>query len=259
MGWGTGLWGTGAWGFGIVAELSMLRAYATSTRSVRVVLSRSVSPATAENSTLWTVTKADDSTLLVEAAMIINLGDEVELFLMSPLPAYPEELTVDAPLITDIMGVLIGATHSATFTGVLYQTPQQSAQIVDLANSPFGTEAYTAGTINVGTGNDYVEDSGSEFLRKLIMRRLMTSRGEFFHLPNYGIGLTVKEPLGTTDLVKLKKEIETQVLCEPEFDTAVASISLATNGVLTVAVRAILTKTQQPVTTTFDIPATVEL
>ena len=257
MGWGTGAWGSSAWGFGVVAELSMTRAYATSARGVRVVLSRSVNLAIAQDPTTWTVTRADGSTVLVEAAMVVSLGDEVELFLMSKLPAYPETLTVSAPFLRALDGRLISLPVSATFSGVFYQTPQQSAQTIDISNPPFGNETAAAGTIHVGSSGDYDEVSGADLLRKLIFRRLMSARGEFFHLPNYGIGLKLKEPMRTPDLVKLRTEIQMQTLNEPEVDSATVGIAMATSGVLTVTVRAILTKTQAAVTVSFELPTTL--
>ena len=78
-------------------------------------------------------------------------------------------------------------------------------------------------------------------------RRLMTTPGGFFHLPNYGLGIRLKESLITTDLVKLRTEVQRQILLEPEFDSAQVAIALASNGVLTLTVKAILSTTQQQV------------
>ena len=50
------------------------------------------------------------------------------------------------------------------------------------------------GSLRIGADGDYVADEGTELMKKLILRRLLTPKGAFFHLPDYGYGLAVKEP-----------------------------------------------------------------
>jgi hypothetical protein len=190
-GFGLGTWGTSAWGYGVPAPLTMVDAYATSTRSIRVRFSRAVSRATAENPSLWTVTLEDGSTLLVELTMPLNLDLEVEVYLMGKLPPYPQTVTISAVGLTDVMGVPIVSPYSAVLTGVAFETREQRQQMVDIRNPSIGSESATAGTIHVGSGGDYDEESGTELLRKLVFRRLVTPKGAFFHLKDFAIGLRV--------------------------------------------------------------------
>lgn len=87
-------------------------------------------------------------------------------------------------------------------------------------------------TLTTTSGGDYASMTGEPFVKKLILRRLISKPGDFFHLPNYGIGLRVKEPLPNTDLRKLAKAIEMQVAMEPEVLAVKASLSYASSSAI---------------------------
>lgn len=59
--------------------------------------------------------------------------------------------------------------------------------------------------------NDIDVHAGPDALRKRIIRRLITARGGFRHLPTYGVGLRVKEINTTTSVAALRSEILRQV------------------------------------------------
>jgi len=76
----------------------------------------------------------------------------------------------------------------------------------------------------------------------------MTTPGDFFHIPTYGLGVRMKEPIPPSDLGRLKTAVETQVpSLIPEVSSANATITLDANGILTVRVRAIDSATGLPV------------
>lgn len=153
---------------------------------------------------------------------------------------------VGSTTLLDLAGEVINSPQYATFLGITDATiitldAQLAARRVavrDIANPQVAGTPFFAGTLLLGGDGDYVVESGPPLLRKLILRRLMSTPGDFFHLPDYGLGLRQKEPIPTTDLGRLKTTIEQQILREPELVNVVASISLATNGVLTVQVQA---------------------
>jgi hypothetical protein len=121
----------------------------------------------------------------------------------------------------------------------------RGAIVRDVANppAPFAAEGTLGGTLVITSSGDYDTVTGAELVKKLIIRRLTTGRGEFFHLPNYGVDFRVKETIQPSSLSQLKTSIEKQILKEPEVSAASASLTLDTSNVLTVAVRATLRPT----------------
>jgi hypothetical protein len=93
-------------------------------------------------------------------------------------------------------------------------------------------------SLRIGSNGDYQDMSGADLLRKLVLRRLMTPRGGFFHLPQYGLGIIEKRLW--PDIAVLKGQVEREVRREPEVVDDAASIQLTTGGVLTVRVKAVL-------------------
>ena len=89
----------------------------------------------------------------------------------------------------------------------------------------------------INSGGDYELESGQPLLRKLILRRLTTPRGGFFHLPDYGIGLGVKDLLPDTSLLQLRADIFRQVEREPEVAEADVQLLLGSQNDLTVNVK----------------------
>jgi hypothetical protein len=85
---------------------------------------------------------------------------------------------------------------------------------------------------------DLAPHDGIDSLRKRIFRRLTTVRGAFSFLPDYGVGLVLKEPAGSSQLSALKDDITRQVGREPEVEATSVSLSLNPNGILTVSIAA---------------------
>lgn len=148
-------------------------------------------------------------------------------------------------------GIVIGGiayTFSFTVLGMTwaedYTTERRSAQkrqvARDLANPPtlrVGSSGL-GGTLVV-RGGDYATVTGIALVKKLILRRLMTAPGSFFHLPNYGLGLlSAKDLFRPGDLVKLQAEVERQVRLEPEVNRCVATVVVDARGIVYVSVTA---------------------
>lgn len=118
---------------------------------------------------------------------------------------------------------------------------------VDIANPQVPKEPFFAGTLQLGADGDYLLESGTQLIRKLWLRRLVTQKGDFFHLPDYGVGIRVKEPIPVANLGRLKTQIEEQLAREPEVESVTATVSMDSRGILTVQARGALRKTGEAV------------
>jgi hypothetical protein len=112
-----------------------------------------------------------------------------------------------------------------------------------------------SGTLVIEADGDYASMTGAALIKKLILRRLTTKPGDFFHLPEYGIGLREKEPLPVADLRKLAKAIELQVAQEPEVGAVKATLAYSASAeTLNVRVQAQLKATGQQVDVAVAVP-----
>lgn len=262
--WGTGPWGTGS--FGITTALTIVGAYAISTHEVVVILSKppkdvlSVLPGDVRNIDSWQLAVAVDANTiqLLEVAEIRPYKAPLEWVVRSATrwPTSQNEARVSIPNLRDAANNASSQPDFADFIGVTevaISTPTQKAVTRgsasrDLANSPtivIGDNTNFSGSLVI-KGGDYQLVAGADLLKKLIIRRLMTTPGDFFHLPLYGVGIRVKQPLPAGDLVKLRARIEQQLLLEPDVQTVAAQVSQSLNT-LTIRVRARLAKTGQDV------------
>lgn len=118
------------------------------------------------------------------------------------------------------------------------------------------TETTAGSTLRITTGGDYASQSGEALVKKLILRRLISKPGDFFHLPNYGVGLRVKEPIPTVDLRKLAVQIEQQINLEPEVAESRANLSYAAGtGMLVVSVKVRLKATGDVIQADLAVPS----
>jgi hypothetical protein len=249
---------------------SIASVQATSTRTVAVTFSstvEAVSPINAGdalNPASYVVTRNDTGASLL--ALTVSQGTGMDsntftLYLLDELEPYQTLHTVDASAVQDTGGSPITPPTSMTFPGCAADSPAlvQGQRTVDLRNDPVGPNTL-AGTIRANTNGDYDTQDGAALLRKLILRRLTTTPGSYFHLDaSYGLGITEKQPLVTRDLVQLKKEIERQVALEPEVAAATARVDLDTNGTLEITITA-QTQQGQLVVVPFRVPnATMNL
>lgn len=120
----------------------------------------------------------------------------------------------------------------------------------DIANvpPPNGQATLGSGTLSISSGGDYVADEGTVLLKKLITRRLVTRRGEFFHLPSYGAGIALKEPIPGGGVVALKATIEQQVRLEPDVQDVQATVSFQpSTGLLSISLAVLQRSTGQTV------------
>lgn len=127
---------------------------------------------------------------------------------------------------------LLGAPVSAEFAGI---APRPS---VNPPRQPFGLRDVrndiATGAWPVDDSGDLGNEDGLASLRKRIFRRLTTGKGAFAFLPNYGVGLKLKELASVAELPALQADVIQQVGREPEVAQVTANVSIQPLGVLTV-------------------------
>lgn len=269
-GWGRGDWGESGWGTGLeaISGLGAGRAYSVGDRVVRVELPFEPQHADssvfgdATNPKTWRIT-ADNTGRIITPMSVATINRYTyEILTLQLLESAAYTMTLDAEALL-LRGGAVLAPLSWQFQGsqlVSNTTNQAKTTAAGLAlrdvanpqtpNSPVG------GTLQITAGGDYKPVTGEALVRKLIIRRLISKKGDFFHLPNYGAGLRVKDVIATTDMRKLATEIERQVQLEPEVEAAAVSLSYtAAASALVVQLQVRLRQTGQDVSVSFAVPS----
>lgn len=259
-GWGKQPYGVSAFGASVAGAVSMKRALAVTTRQVDVELTGAVrdnSPyfeGDALNPSTWQVQRLDTNAQIpVVGVEQVGTNTYRILCLEEFGPASVEHLVSTANLL-DASGNLLATPRQLTFLGLLDEDAasneaklaKRRVAVRDIANPQ------KLGTLVVDAGGDYQTVTGEELVRKLILRRLMSTPGDFFHLPEYGLGAATKEPLRVSDVARFKAAVERQVLEEDEVETARATVTLSANGVLEVVVRARLAQSGQQISVSYS-------
>jgi len=262
LGWGLDPWGLGFYG-GLLGPLSVQSAFAITTRTVRVTVS--VPPADnsvsgigdALNPATWSVTRLDTGFVFTVASIDEVNETTFDITVVEAFGALSVTHQVLSTTLRKDTGELIEAPYSASFIGLIASdvaTPE--AQLAKRKLIPQDiSNPFVDGTLVMTSGGDYALVSGAALVRKLIFRRLISQRGSFFHLPNYGLGFAVKEPLVSSDLVMLRKEVIQQISLEPEIEQADASLTLSATGILVLTVRGRLRPTGENFEQSFSLPS----
>lgn len=266
-GWGAEQWGVDGWS-GAAATMVVDHAYAISTNEVVVVLSKGPMDVNGfvsgdvSNPGSWRVSiPATGVVLDIAGVRPYAKPREWVVRTLQRLPDSTVVCRVTASALRDAAGGITGAPNSADFAGVTEfatSTPQQLAATKaggrDLVNTPApevdGTNV--SGALVV-VGGDYALQDGAELVKKLIVRRLLSTPGEFFHLQDYGVGFRVKQPIPGGGMVRLKTKIERQLLREPDIESVRVQLS-QTQNVLTCFVSAVLARTGQQVNVSVASP-----
>lgn len=160
-----------------------------------------------------------------DAALDPEAEYEIEVVGVLSLDGYPISVSADSALFPTFRKGLPAPSQ-----------PIGGEVRTDLANLP-GQGALNGALAYDETG-DLANESGVAYLRKRILRRLTTARGGFFHLPDYGVGLTAEvKRLVTPDLVRrMRSRIAAQVRAEPGVLEAKVSITRPTPVTLDVRI-----------------------
>mgnify|MGYP000131302646 CR=1 FL=1 len=245
---------------GIGSSLAYARAF--STREVDITVTNFVQDNSsflagdALNPSTWSVQRLDTTVFLTVVQVTQQTPFTYRLLTLEEFGPTSVTHRINTSTLKDVVGNLLNTPRNADFRGVTdaskssntAKLAQRKVASRDLANNQLPTSDSFAGTLTLTGGGDYQLVSGVDLVKKLIIRRLITRPGDFFHLPDYGVGLRMKEPVPASDLPKLKKAIETQVLREPEVDSCTVGLTQdLSNNVLRVRVAAVLKKTGESI------------
>lgn len=250
--------------------LAVVSAIAVATNRVRVILATAplaqsvTTPGDALNPSSWQISRVDTGGgfTTMSVAQIDKVTFDVTIY--ERFASYLVQHQVAAYALLDPFGRYISGATTATFQGVVAnvsatmgaRTAAGGYVLTDIANPPTPARGNnTGGGVRViSAGGDFSSESGNALLKKLIIRRLTTAPGGFFHLPTYGVGLGVKEKIRAVDIVALRKRIQDQVSLEPEVQSVKASVMIDdANNIVTIVLTVTTTtgsgfvlETQQP-------------
>jgi len=222
-GWGMLPWGAGPWGSGSGVALQLQRALAVRENVVRLffneapLFTRLLTPTDASNPERYTITAIAGSSgrdgqptrdvravLVEQAAIPESFGSVLDVTVDRPFSPWGAMYIVACNQLVTTSGNLLDPNKSsASFAGVYRELRQASlADPVpsrDFANPstytaqldplPQAGDPLALGVIPVGSDGDYAFDHGIPQIKKRIFRRLLTRKGAFPTLPEYGIGV----------------------------------------------------------------------
>jgi hypothetical protein len=212
----------------------------------------------------------DASNLMRWRLTEVITGREITLLSVAAVPGNPtqlefaiygrwesEALTYRVEAVGAIVSTVLDplqAPDSADFFGMpaAQEEAIQARELVDIRN-PQTEEDIANGALIIGSGGDYQLEGGNSLLKKLIIRRILTAQGEFFHLADidYGLGVQAKARFTPQQLIKLRVEIERQVQREPEVAAVKSAVRITSEGALIISV---LARTQNGENVGLDLP-----
>lgn len=257
-GYGTQSYGTGYWGLdGSSLPTSEATAYAVGDRKVRIILASEPLHATntvvgsALNPRTWSITQPSTGKVWTVLSVAMLDAFTYEIVTLEIFPNHFGQLELSTSTLQTVMGipfpsiaVLFNGAYLDANSTDQKKTTARGYSPKDIANvqSPYTAansdqlqigvpyNDMVSGTLKINSGGDYASMSGESLVKKLILRRLISKPGDFFHLPNYGAGLREKEPIPTVELRKIAAQIEQQVALEPEVAESRASLSYAASA-----------------------------
>ena len=290
--WGEGTWGAGSWGGGVGGGINFLDLVAIRENVIRLEFDQAVNitglleVADASRVDIWQVVAEPSSRgysgdlarsvkvvgveLSGEAdgVGLVDVGRFVNLILDRPMTPFPAVYTVTW---TDVFSMDLESKSSGQSDVYsvyrLLDAPQIQAPRLskDFANPQTEGAAQESvplpgilallGSFRTDDSGDYAADEGIANLKKRIVRRLMTKKGAFAHLPNYGVGVPeAAKKLGQAVVIsQLKSDAEIQIAQEP--DVLQCKVAVVINSASPNIVRfrvAVKPKVGKP--TAFDVP-----
>lgn len=145
-------------------------------------------------------------------------------------------------------GDSMGSPYGATFVGAARPTftrrnNRSKNEIIDWDSGDNGLTV---------SGGDIGTVTGLPSTKLRCMRRTLTAKNSFAHLPGYGIGFAPKTPLSTARTGALKADLAQQLRQEPDVDSATTNVRQDVRGFVTVTENI---KTKTKATLTFTVAA----
>ena len=249
-GWGGGSgggWGGEGWGGGgsfATGPSPIVRVVAIAENVVRVYfgaapyLSGLLDPSDASLPGLWTVAPAVGSPTGLDGnaprpvnVLSVAAGTEeasIDLTLDRPMTPWPAQYVVSEtglayggpPSLLPIPPA--SATFPAVFKQLVAPDPDAFVPSRDFANPQSASDQNTSstllGTYPVDDTGDYAVDQGLPSYRKRVLRRLITRKNGFAHLPGYGVGIQTygKKLQKASVRAAIAADAEAQIAQEPE-------------------------------------------
>jgi hypothetical protein len=253
-GWGGSSWGGWGWGSPTTSAgaVALVQAYAPAENIVRLTFNQQIyfsgifDQYDAGDPTHYgisgvTGTVGNDGytvqPVLVVTAVVSPVPNSIDVLTDRPMSPFPAQYTITMTNLATqgLAGILLSQT--AQFFGCYRALQPQSEDVAlpirDLANpstasmiqgsglgSALGPAAVASlGVFPIDGRGDYAFDAGIQSLKKRILRRGITSKGAFAHLPrSYGVGLLDRVKSLSTPFVRdrLAAEYQSQIKQEPE-------------------------------------------
>ena len=93
-----------------------------------------------------------------------------------------------------------------------------------------------SGFLGVDHDGDIDVDAGVALRRKLVVRRILTTPGAFYHLPGYGVGIQSKALVNAGDLLRLQSRIRDQLARETSLRVDSVQVSSLAPGTYLISV-----------------------
>lgn len=290
--WGSGTWGAGSWGGGYGGGIHFLDIVAIRENVIRIEFDEAVNltglleAEDASRTDIWTVTEEPTTTgyagepprkvriVSVElsgeedSVAEADVGRFVNLVLDRPMTPYPAVYTVTW---TDVFAKGLASSSSGQSDVLAVYRELEPPQIVvprasqDFANPqttgmaaesvPLPNILLALGSFGVDDQGDYASDEGLVSLKKRVIRRLMTRKGAFAHLPNYGVGVPeYAKKLGQAVVIStIRTEAESQISQEPDVESCRVAVIINSDVPNIVRFRvAVKPKVGKPVA--FEVP-----
>jgi len=231
--------------FGGAPPFAVSYAFALAPNKVRVLLTApalrtsATTPGSALRPASWTVQRLDTGAFLPVAFVEAVTPQAFDLTLGTNLGGATTQHRASALGVVNEAGSPISSPTFADFAGL------RTALLAGTDPPPSDFRNWSAprnpagGTLQIGTDGDYRMESGTDYERKMIIRRLTTERGGFFYLPDYGAGIAAKNNVSAANLPRLQREIQRQVGLEPTVASARVQVTLQpAYGIMNIVVAA---------------------
>jgi len=262
MTWGSSEWGVGSWGGG-GSGFDLVAAWAASAQSIRLRFSRRVAtgstidgePAGVWRPSAYTLAVASTALITPGEAMPVIMGaalitpNEVELRLDRPIgpTSIVYLITVNPDVVRSEAGARLGV-HTATFAGVTTRETSPIAvrtdadpSLVDIGYS--STPGTNPVGLLIGADGDLALAESADTMRARILRRILTTKGGFAWLPEYGLAQPTSALAKRSALYDLRLDAQAQLEQESFVSSAAVQLRhLIGRGVYFVDARATLTQ-----------------
>lgn len=283
LGYGAGPWGSMPWGSSFVPNMTLDRVQAIRENVARLTFSEPVfltnilDPGDASERNRYTISPVsgtfgnDGVPTRPVSPVLAQYGtnqSEIDVTTDRPFSSYPAVYTVTTNGLFGISGALLSPVSNTQNFDAVYrkipavrpdvaiasrdianpQSPRMVAEVGGDVNDPL-----VLGTILVDGTGDYAVDEGTVNIRKRIIRRLVTRKGSFAHLPDYGTSIldSVKQLARPGSAEALAAEAEAQIRLEPEVVGVSVQMVVVSPGIFKMVVKA---RTQAGTTIDVQVP-----